>query len=491
MSPEPLPPRPRPLRIAVIGAGASGILAVIKLREIGQTDIELFEKASDIGGTWRDNRYPGVACDVPSHLYRYSFEPNPEWSHVCASGGEIWEYLRGVYDRHGIAGHVRFNAEVLKATYGDGRWVLESAAGSFGPYDVVVTAMGILRFPLYPDIEGMGVFNGPVLHSASWDPQVALTDKRVGIIGCGSTGTQIVPAIVDQVRRLTLFQRTPQWIMPLANPAIAEEEKALFRREPGAMQHRYEALADEFNGKFAAAVVGKNGRAYARMAERCEANLERSVADPELRAKLRPDYKVGCRRLVMSDRFYPAIQKPNAELVSEGIERIEPGGVRTDDGRLHELDVLVLATGYDAHAGLSPMQVFGMDGLLLDDAWAKRARAYLGVATPGFPNWFMIGGPNSPIGNFSFIMTAETQMQYIAGLVELLASGQHQSLAPRTESVDEFYASLDARMAETIWASGCRNWYMDKNGRIASWPWTFDEFQKMLACPIPGHFEAR
>lgn len=473
----------RRLKIAIIGAGASGILAAIKLREIGQDDIRIFEKASDMGGTWRDNRYPGIACDVPSHLYRYSFEANPEWSRVCASGDEIWAYLRDVYERYEIARHVAFGAEVTKAVFHDGKWELETERGAAGSYDVVVTAMGILRYPLYPDIAGLADFSGPAVHSARWDPQIDLKGKRVGIIGCGSTGTQIIPAIADKVRSLTLFQRTPQWILRLPNTPIAEEDKAIFRRSPEAMQQRYDLLALEFNSKFAAAVVGENERAYARMVERCEEHLESSVKDPELRAKLRPDYKVGCRRLILSDGFYEAIQRPNARLVTETISRAEPRGIRTADGELHELDLLILATGYDAHAGMSPMAIIGENGVSMEEAWADGGRAYLGVAAPGFPNWFMIGGPNSPIGNFSFIMTAETQMGYIAQLIERIASGEAPLLAPKPKVVDDFYASIASQMGNTIWASGCRNWYMNKQGEIASWPWTFERFRMMLTAP--------
>ncbi len=478
----------RRLRIAIIGAGASGVMAAIKLREIGQDDVEIFEKASDMGGTWRDNHYPGIACDVPSHLYRYSFAPNPEWSRVCASGDEIWEYLRNVYELHEIGRLTRFDTEITRAEYDDGRWLLGASGEEFGPFDVVITAMGILRYPLYPDIEGLADFAGPTLHSARWDPEVALDGKRVGLIGCGSTGTQIVPAIVDAVETLTLFQRTPQWILRLPNLPITEEDKDVFRRNPEAMHQRYDLLAHEFNSKFAAAVVGQNDRAYARMVERCEQYLE-TVADPDLRARLRPDYKVGCRRLVLSDGFYEAIQKPNATLVSDGINCIEREGIRTADGRLHKIDILILATGYDAHAGLSPMTVLGERGKDLEQEWSDGARAWLGVAAPGFPNWFMIGGPNSPIGNFSFIMTAETQMSYICGLIRLIASGEAPSLSPKSGVVDAFYHELNGQMAHTIWASGCRNWYMNKHGEIASWPWTFEHFQAMLAAPDLADFD--
>ncbi|HOA92711.1 MAG TPA: NAD(P)/FAD-dependent oxidoreductase [Quisquiliibacterium sp.] len=479
---------PRKLRIAVIGAGASGIMAVVKLREAGHTDVHVFERASDIGGTWRDNRYPGITCDVPSHLYRFSFAPNPDWSRVCASGTEILAYLRSVYEAQDIARHVTFDVEVREARYAGGRWTLETSNGRQGPFDAVITAMGILRHPLYPDIEGLDTFAGHMFHTGRWDDRVELAGKRVGIIGTGSTSTQIVGAIVDRVGRLSLFQRTPQWIMRLSNVPIPEEEKAAFRRDPALLQQHYARLADEFNSKFAAAVVGQNPRVYARMEQMCVENLERSVADPVLREKLRPNYKVGCKRLIMSDDFYDAIQKPNAELVTDPIVRIEPQGIRTADGRLHALDVLVLATGYDAHSTFAPMKLYGEDGVDLDTVWKDAAQAYLGVTIPRFPNLFMIGGPNSPIGNFSFLMTAEKQCAYAIDLIGVLAAGKARALAPRVEAMQAFNDAVKAQMSQTVWVSGCQSWYMDRNGNIASWPWTYEHFEKLMDAPDLTHY---
>ncbi|MGC4251599.1 MAG: NAD(P)/FAD-dependent oxidoreductase [Sphingobium sp.] len=473
----------RKLKIAVIGAGASGVMAVIRLREIGQDDVRIFEKASDMGGTWRDNRYPGVACDVPSHLYRLSFEPNPDWTHVYSPGKEIWAYLRDVFNRHGIGDRIVYDAEVMKADFVDGRWLLETKAGNFGPFDVVITAMGILRYPLYPKIEGLESFAGITMHSARWDEGLELAGKRVGLIGCGSTGVQMATAMASKVGHLSLFQRTPQWILASSNVEISEEEKESYRRNPELMQQRYDYLAGEFNSRYAAAVVGDNPEAYERMVQACEQNLENNVRDPELREKLRPDYKVGCRRLVISDGFYDAVQRPNVELVTEAIERIEPQGIRTADGRLHEIDILALATGYDAHAGLAPMQVTGKDGLTLDEAWSEAQHAYLGVCVPEFPNFFMIGGPSSPIGNFSFLMTAETQMGYILGLVKHIAAAPGVEIHPRVETMDKLYQDIAERMPRTIWATGCKSWYMDKNGQIALWPWSYERFENVLREP--------
>ncbi|MGK8208453.1 flavin-containing monooxygenase [Burkholderia cenocepacia] len=477
------------LKIAVIGAGASGIMAVVKLREIGQTDVQVFERASDIGGTWRDNRYPGVACDVPSHLYRYSFAPNPDWTRVCASGEEILQYLRRVYEEFDVGRHVMFDAEVKEASYKHGTWTLTTEAGRYGPFDAVITAMGILRHPSYPEIAGLDRFAGHMFHTGRWPEDVVLDGRRVGIIGTGSTATQIVSAVVDKVASLSLFQRTPQWIMHLPNTEIPQEERDAFRRDPNLLMTRYETLGHEFNSKFAAAVVGQNPRVYAHMERLCHEYLETSVADPVLREKLRPDYKVGCKRLVMSDRFYQAIQRPNAELVTERIEQIEGAGVRTADGRLHELDILVLATGYDAHSTLFPMRVTGRDGLLIEEAWRNGNEAYLGVTIPDFPNFFMIGGPNSPIGNFSFLMTAENQCGYAVSMIRFLAENDVSAVSPKRQAMREFNDAVKRQMGETVWASGCTSWYMDRNGNIASWPWTYEHFREVMSEPDLDHYE--
>lgn len=479
----------RKLKIAVIGAGASGIMTVVKLREIGQNDVRVFERASDIGGTWRDQRYPGVACDVPSHLYRFSFAPNPDWSQVCASGTEIHAYLRGVYEKYKIAANVTFNAEVQEARWDGEAWRLETAAGRFGPFDVVITAMGILRTPLFPQIEGREGFAGKSMHSAQWDTTLDLAGKRVGVIGTGSTATQIIPAIVDRVKEVVQFQRTPQWIMPLPNDPIPEDQKRIFRTDPDAMRRHYEKLADDFNNKFAAAVVGANPRVYERMVQLCEENLENSVADPALREKLRPDYKVGCKRLVMSDGYYAAIQKPNARLVTEKISRIEPQGVRTADGELHEVDVLVYATGISAHTPFAPMKLVGSNGLSIDEAWKDGAKAYLAIGIPEFPNFFTIGGPNSPIGNFSFLMTAESQCSLIVQLVDTLASGAATALAPSRRATEAFNQAVRDKIGDTVWSTGCSNWYQDKHGNISSWPWTYGEFEAAMSRPKLEDFD--
>lgn len=479
----------RALKVAVIGAGASGIMSCIKLREAGIEDVTIFEKAEDLGGTWRDNRYPGLACDVPSHLYRYSFEANPEWSHTYSPGAEILAYFRGVAEKYGVTGFIRFGNEVTSAEFSGGKWWIETVKGSQGAFDVVVVATGVLHHPAYPDIPGLESFSGASFHTARWDDSVTLTGKRVGVIGTGSTAAQVVTAVVEEARELRQFQRTAQWVLPLPNPPIPAEERAAYRNAPELMQASYEKLAWEFNNKFAAAMVGANAEVYDRVAKACLENLEQNVADPVLREKLRPDYEVGCKRLVVSDGYYRAISQPNAHLVADRIAGIEPAGVRTADGTLHELDVLVLATGFDTHRSIRPMRVVGEGGRTLDELWADRNYGYLGVAVPGLPNWFMIGGPNSPIGNFSWLLTAERQFGYAMKLIELLHAGRCETLVVRSEAVQAFNDALRRKMPDTIWSSGCSSWYLDKNGDVASWPWTYEKFEADMSEPVLSDYE--
>ncbi|MFP6584706.1 MAG: NAD(P)/FAD-dependent oxidoreductase [Candidatus Hydrogenedentota bacterium] len=478
----------RHLRIAIFGAGASGLLAAIKLREMGLEDLTIFEKAGDLGGTWRENRYPGLSCDVPSHAYRYSFAPNPEWSHMCSPGHEIQAYLKDIAERYELENIIKYNNEVIRANFADGKWHLESVEGSQGSFDAVITATGLLHHPVYPDIPGLDDFDGPMFHTARWDDAATLEGKRVGIIGAGSTSVQITSAIVDQVSKLSIFQRTAQWIFPLPNTPISEEQKQSYRDDPLLMQEEYDRISHENNTKFAAAVVGENPRAYQKLFALCQENLE-CVRDPELRAKLTPDYEMGCKRLVMSDTFYEAIQHTNAELVTDDIELIEAGGIRTKDGRLHELDVLVLATGFDTHKPLGSMTVTGPDNYTLEEAWSQGNQGYMTTSVPGFPNWFMIGGPNSPIGNFSWLLTAETQFAYIAQLIEKLHIDGVATIVPTAKAATDFNNAVQAKIPDTIWATGCSSWYLDKHGRVGSWPWTFDEFQSKLSKPKWGDFE--
>ena len=488
MTTDPSPSTPS-LRVAVIGAGMSGILAALELEKAGYRDVAVYEKADRLGGTWRENTYPGIACDVPSHFYSYSFAPNPEWSHRFSPGAEIQAYFEDVAHRSGVDARIRFGKEVTRCAFEDGRWRLAFSDGSTDAADVVIAATGVLHHPAYPDIEGLDAFAGACFHSARWDDSVPLAGKRVGVVGTGSSAIQIVSALVDRVGELVLFQRTPQWIAPAENPAYGEEEKAEFRRNPSAIEAVRAAVEQALTQGFANALVDANSPALQAIHAACVANLENSVKDPVLREKLRPRYQAACKRLVISPDFYAAIQRPNARLVTEAIEHVEPAGVRTRDGRLHELDVLVLATGFRVDRFVRPIAVTGRGGLALDDVWKDGPFAYLAIAVPEFPNFFLLQGPNSPVGNFSLIEVAELEVAYILQLVAQLRSGVCDEIAVSHAAMERFDTARREAARRTIWATGCRSWYLDREGLPTAWPWTFDHFRAEMAAPRLADYE--
>ena len=480
----------RRLRFAVIGAGMAGILAAIKLKDAGFDDFTVYEKADRVGGTWRENTYPGLSCDVPSHLYSYSFALNPEWSRTFSPGPEIQAYFEGVAERGDVVRFVRFGDEVVHCELVDGRWRLRTAAGHRDEVDVVIAATGVLHHPKLPDIEGLDSFAGAAFHSARWDHSVALDGARVGIVGTGSTAVQIVSAVVGRVAHLSLFQRTAQWVMPVANTAYTREEIDAFRQDPKKGADLYAGLSELFDG-FSGAIVDAESPQMQYIEDACRANLEQNVTDPVLRERLRPDYRAACKRLIVSPDFYEAIQKPNASLVTESIERVEAGGVRTADGRLHELDVLVLATGFKVDAFVRPMTLVGRGGTTLDEAWAARPEAYLSISVPEFPNFFMLNGPNGPVGNFSLISVAELQMGYVLQLVDRIHTGGCREISASRAATAEFEAARVEAARKTVWATGCRSWYLDDRGVPAAWPWPFGRFRQEMATPRLDAYELR
>jgi cation diffusion facilitator CzcD-associated flavoprotein CzcO len=477
------------MRFAVVGAGMAGILSAIKLVEAGLTDFTVYEKGDRVGGTWRENTYPGLSCDVPSHLYSYSFALNPEWSHTFSTGEEIRGYFERVARDFDVEQYMRFGDEVVCCEYAGGRWHVDTAAGHRDVVDVVIAATGVLHHPRYPDIDGLDTFAGACFHSARWDHDVVLDGARVGVIGTGSTAVQITCALVDRVAHYSLFQRTPQWIVPSSNRPYTAEEIATFRDQPREMTDLHEKLSTLFADGFANAVVDRESPVLQMIADVCRANLEDNVPPGELRDRLRPDYRAGCKRLVVADDFYGAIQRPNAELVTAPIERVEPGGVRTADGVLHDLDVLVLATGFQVDAFMRPMAVIGRNGARLDEVWAKRPSAYLSISIPDFPNFFMLNGPNGPVGNFSLIEVAELQFGYIMQLVDRLRAGECRAISATPSATESHEAARAEAAQHTVWATGCNSWYLDDRGVPAAWPWTFDRFRDEMAAPKLDAFD--
>jgi cation diffusion facilitator CzcD-associated flavoprotein CzcO len=481
----------RDIRCAVIGAGMSGILAAIELERAGYRDVVIYEKADRVGGTWRENTYPGISCDVPSHFYSYSFAPNPEWSHRFAPGREIQAYFEEVARRHGVDARVRFGCEVTRCAFEGGRWKLCLADGTRDEAQVVIAATGVLHHPALPEIEGLESFDGPSFHSARWRHDVPLEGRRVGIVGTGSSAIQIVPAIVEHVGELRLFQRTPQWIAPAENPAYGEAEKAAFRRDPDAMHAVRAAVEKALTDGFANVLVDADSPVLQAIHAACVENLEKSVRDPELRERLRPSYRATCKRLIISPDFYEAIQRPQAGLVAEAIERIEPAGVRTRDGRLHELDVLVLATGFRVDRFVRPMEVIGRGGVGLDQVWEEGPFAYLALAVPGFPNFFLLQGPNGPVGNFSLIDVGERQVGYVLTLMEQVRSGACDEISVSQAAMARFDAERREAARRTVWATGCRSWYLDEQGLPTAWPFSYDRFREEMAAPRLEDYELR
>lgn len=486
----PRAPKRPDLRFAVIGAGMAGLLAATKLLDAGFGDVTVYEKADDVGGTWRDNTYPGIACDVPSHLYCYSFALNPEWSRMYSPGAEIQDYFVRFARERQLQRRIRFGDAVASCRFVDDRWRIETEGGRRDVADVVIAATGVLHRPRYPDLDGLDRFAGRCFHSARWDRTAVVEGSRVGVVGTGASAAQIVSALVDRVGHLTLFQRTAQWILPVVNPPYTEDDKATFRRHPEHLTELRDKLERRFDG-FSAAIVDATSPEMRWIEDACRTNLAENVSDPALRDRLRPDYRAACKRLVLSVDFYDAIQRPNAELVTEPIRGVERGGVRTADGHLHPLDVLVLATGFHADAFTRPMTVTGRGGVSLDDAWAERPEAYLSVSVPDFPNFFFLNGPNGPVGNFSLIGVAELQVGYVMQLVDRLAARRCRQICASADALAEFERRRVEAAATTVWATGCRSWYLDDRGVPAAWPWPFARFRSEMAAPRLDAYDQR
>ena len=450
----------------------------IKLKEHGFTDFVILEKGETLGGTWRDNRYPGVACDVAAHLYVYSFAPNPAWRSRYAKGPDIWNYYHNVARRFSILPHIRTRCEVASAKWQGDKWALTTQDGETLTADIVVAAAGRLHHPVMPDIPGADSFAGRSFHTARWDTSVELTGKRLGVIGTGSTATQIVASCAGKVRQLKLFQRTAQWVYPLPDTPVPWWKRLLFRLSPVHARRYYYTLRAQTEARGKAAIGDPVARAARDQV--CFDALA-GVRDPELRRKLTPDYEVGCKRLVFSGDYYEAVQQPGVDVVTEAIDHIEPHGIVTRDGMLHELDVLAFATGFDAHAYLRPMQVIGVNGISLDQVWAELPVSYRSMAIPHMPNFLLLNGPYSPGGTASVVGIVEEQAEYLMQLIERIVS-DHVAIAPLEAAARIWLDSVRARASDSVWATGgCQSWYLDKTGTPTIDPSTLSELHAQLA----------
>lgn len=472
--------------VGIVGAGMSGLCIAMVLRHAGITDVSIYEKSHEVGGTWRDNTYPGLSCDVPSRFYQFTFATNPDWTRFFSPGSEILDYFRRATNEYALGDAIRFGVEIVDSRFTEGRWLLTTDAGESMVHDFLISATGILREPRMPAIEGLSQFRGPVMHSARWDHTADVTDKRVAVIGTGSTGVQIVCGLADSASRLDLFQRSAQWILPLPNPNYRRWSGPIHRKLPVLDHIAYRTYRQAFEF-FAHALVEPGWR------RRFIGNLSRvnllTVRNRELRRRLTPDYEPMCRRLVISAGFYRAMQRPNVNLVDTGIDHVESRGIVTSDGTLHELDAIVLATGFDAHAFMRPMTLVGPEDLTVEQIWEHGPRAYLGVALPGFPNFFMLMGPHSPVGNYSLTAIAEAQAGHILGWIQRWQDHEFDTVAPTPEATDDFNASMHDAMPGTVWATGCTSWYLGADGLPELWPWTPDAYRKRLsATPNVDHY---
>ncbi len=477
--------------VAVIGAGMTGLYMAVRLKQAG-IDFTVYEKASSVGGVWRENSYPGLHCDVPSRYYTYPFELNPEWSTFTAAGPEIREYFEGVADRYGLLPHIRFGTCVAGLEFDGRRWRLRTADGHEASYDFVLTACGVLHHPRYPSIPGLSEFAGPCFHSARWDHSVSLTGKRVAVVGTGSTGVQIVGAIAGEVSELVHVQRTPQWICPLPNGSYSRPTKWVLRRSRLARELSHRFWRTLFGGA-TSRYMTEDGVWRTLVSAACKANLRVMVRDPELRRRLTPDYPAGCKRIVMSTKFYPALKRPGVRVVTDRIREVRPEGIVTGDGVLHEVDVLVLATGFDAQAFVLPMDVVGEGGARLAELWGDVPKAYQTVAMPGFPNLFMLGGPHNPLGNQPVVDSARIQTGYVMQWLERYRRGEYDLAAPTPAATDAFNDLVEASYPnETVWTSSdCNSYYIGADGLPSVWPWRAERYGEMLRTPRLEDFELR
>jgi cation diffusion facilitator CzcD-associated flavoprotein CzcO len=465
-------------RVLVIGAGFGGLAAAYELSRDGLADVTVLEKADDIGGVWRENTYPGAACDVPSNLYSYSFSRKNDWGRRYAEQPDILGYIHDTADRFGLRDLVRTGVEVTSAEYDEttATWRVATSSGDTFEADVLVPAVGQLSRPALPNIPGLDDFAGPSFHSAQWRHDVDLTGKRVAVLGTGASAIQFVPRIRQTAGHVTVFQRSAPYVVPKLDRAYTDRHHAAFQRVPGFAAAMRGAIWEttELLG-LALTRVAPLARVLQTLAS---ANLKRHIKDPVLRAKLTPDYPIGCKRVLFSSEWYPALAHDNVDVETDAITEVTETGVRTADGRLHEVDVIIYGTGFKATEFLVPMTITGRDGRDLHAEWADGARAHLGMAVPGFPSMFLIYGPNTNLGSSSIILMMEQQARYIRQIAQELARGGAPRAFEVRRDVEESYdAAIQFRLDDGVWTT-CESWYRTESGRVTTnWPGLVHEYQ--------------
>ncbi|KZM73993.1 DUF4873 domain-containing protein [Nocardia terpenica] len=475
--------------IVIVGAGFGGIGIAIELRRAGITDFVILEKADEVGGTWRDNTYPGAGCDVMSLMYSFSYAQNHRWSRLFARQPEILDYLRRTVDSYDLRRHLRLRSEVTAMDFDDDadRWTVRTADGRQFRPRVVIMAPGPLHEPSVPDLPGRESFRGRSFHSARWEHDFEVAGKRIAVIGTGASAVQFVPQIAKQAARVTVFQRTPHWILPKPDRRLSDPERGLFRTVPGAQRlsrwgvyWAYESMIPGF----------LDPKRMGRMERVARAHLRRQVPDPELRRLLTPDYRLGCKRILVSNNYYPALRRDNAELVTDSIDRITESGI-VAGGVAREFDAIVYATGFKISDRYADQHLVGANGLTIQRAWRDGMEAFLGVAVHGFPNLFMVVGPNSGGGHQSIVFMIEAQARYIRQCVQLMRRTSGTRMEVRRATQHEFNRRIQAKLARTVWNSGgCSSWYLDERGvNRAAWPGSSVSYWRALRRLDPGHFD--
>lgn len=475
--------------VGIIGSGFGALSVAIELRRAGHTDLRLWERADGIGGVWRDNTYPGAACDVPSPLYSFSYEPWADWSSRYGKQDEILAYIRTTAEKYRIAPLVQLGKDVVAAHYDEesATWTVRFADDSEQTVDVLVSAVGQLSQPSLPAIPGVESFEGDSFHSARWDHDVDLAGKRIAVVGTGASAIQFVPHLAEQAAELLVFQRTPSYILPKPDQTFGPRYRKILRHVPGALRAERAGswgLAEQFSR--ALDDDSAVGKAISTVALK---HLRAKVKDPVLRAKLTPDYPVGCKRILFANTYYPAIVQPHVELIADAITQITPTGVVTADGTSRDVDVIVYATGFDAQEFLESIDITGVGGRKLATQWADGARAYLGIYVPGFPNLLLSYGPNTNLGGGSIIYMLEAQARHMRQALDRLRAGSYRTIEVTHDAEEEYDREVQGRLGRSVW-SHCDNWYRHESGRITSnWPGSTHPYAQRTKTLDPSAFE--
>ena len=458
--------------VIVIGTGFGGLCMAIRLKQAGFHRFVILEKNQDLGGTWRDNQYPGCACDVPSHMYSFSFALNPGWSRMFAPQQEIWDYLRRCAESSGVSAHIRFGRSVQRMEWDDAaqRWSVITAAGEVYQARAVVSGIGALHVPSIPDIPGAEDFAGRAFHSAQWDQSRGLSGRRVAVIGTGASAIQFIPHIARQAARVHVFQRTPPWIHPRPDFEIPPAVRTTFAAAPLTMRAFRAGIY--WMLELRALGFAVHPRLMAPLQRMAARHIERQISDPALRAAVTPDYTIGCKRILLSSDYYPALTRPNVSLVTEPITRITRTGLACADGSSYDADVIIYGTGFKTIEAVTELNVAGRDGVKLRDAWRTGAEAYHGITVAGFPNLFLLLGPNTGLGHNSVVFMIESQVQHVLACLRLLAREHAETIEVRADAVRRFNAGIHRRLRHAVWnEGGCTSWYLDDSGvNRALWP---------------------